>query len=235
MRLCVLEALHDLKEPSKKAEFEKVLAEMKEIDDRYKGSYESTYTQFILKDENGVNDPTKGPLGEIKKRSDACNERSERIFEGEWARLQERQRMFDAEAIPALQKLEDEEARMRDLQRRFEAGDPTMTAAEQKELEAYLQVAHAPPTSSLPTCTLTASRPSVHHARLTAWLCGVHHLQDRCYVTVRPDRLAAGKVTFCQKTRDASELYFHAAVVRQKVRDAARVCLRPPLPAHALP
>lgn len=58
-------------------------------------------------------------------------------------------------------------------------------------------------------------------------------LQDRCYVTVRPDPLAAGKVTFCQKTKDASELYFHAAVVRQKVRDA-RASL-PPQPRTPSP
>lgn len=181
MRLCVLEALHDLKDASKKAEFGKVLAEMKEIDDRYKGSYQVQFTQHILNENgDGVNDPEKGWLGKIKDLSDARNKLAQQIFDKEWARQQERQKMVDAEAFKALEKFDEEEARMFDLQRRYEAGDATVTAAQQKELEAY-------------AC---------------------------CHVSVRPDPLAAGKVTFCQKTRDASELYFHAAVVRQKVRDA---------------
>uniref|UniRef100_A0A7S2FL88 NAD(P)(+)--arginine ADP-ribosyltransferase n=2 Tax=Haptolina brevifila TaxID=156173 RepID=A0A7S2FL88_9EUKA len=39
---------------------------------------------------------------------------------------------------------------------------------------------------------------------------------DQCYVTVRVDSVT-GKPTFYQKTVDQSELFFHAAVVRQKV------------------
>lgn len=142
VRLCVLEVLHDLNQPGQEAEFDKILAEMKKIDDQYKGSYESTYKQFVLKENEDAGDGTTGPLGVIKALTKEANDEAQRVFDLEWKRKQWKQQedlkvLADSGVTKEIVEKFENEAKLDELQRRYEDGAKDITAEEQEALKAY--------------------------------------------------------------------------------------------------